>query len=230
MREIRLLAAEDVDAYVTITVNAYPGFEMEAAATKERIRERTLASLAEENRRTTHLWGVFEGSALLGIFRLHDFEMNFRGRLVPVGGLGGVAVGLAHKKQRVAYEIVQFFLEHYRQRGVFLTALYPFRTDFYKKMGFGYGAKLNEYRVPPAALPRDGARERVRLLTAGDATAVHAFYQHHLQQQPGMMAKEEKEFARLLSSDTMHGAGFSPATGCKGTCSANSAAPTRKIG
>lgn len=35
-----------------------------------------------------------------------------------------------------------FYLRHYRERGTPLTALYPFRPDFYRSMGFGFGTKV----------------------------------------------------------------------------------------
>jgi predicted acetyltransferase len=47
-----------------------------------------------------------------------------------------------------------YFLRHYREQGAPLVALYPFRPDFYRQMGFGYGTKMDQHRVKPSALPR----------------------------------------------------------------------------
>jgi len=205
MREIRLLGADDWEQYVTITSNAYPGFLAGSTATPEQMAQR-----AEEDqaRDTVHLYGVFTDDGLVGLFRLHDFQMNFHGRMVPVGGLGGVAVDLVHKKKRVAYDIVQFYLEHYRQQGAFLTALYPFRPDFYKQMGFGYGPKLSQYRVDPRALPRDGARQQVRFLTAADLDAVYDCYHRLVARRHGLMAAPRVDLEKLLTSPRLLNVGY----------------------
>ena len=85
--------------------------------------------------------------------RLFDFRMTLHETAVSIGGVGGVAVDLAHKKQKVARDMILFFLRHYREKGAALTTLHPFRPDFYRQMGFGHGTKMNQYRVKPASLP-----------------------------------------------------------------------------
>ena len=68
---------------------------------------------------------------------------------VDIGGVGLISVDLLHKKEHVAKNIMKAFHNHYRSQGVTLTALYPFRPDFYVKMGYGLGKKMNQYKFKP---------------------------------------------------------------------------------
>jgi len=62
---------------------------------------------------------------------LYDFSMNVHNHLMLAGGIGLVVVSLLHKKEKVAREMLRFFLHYYRDRQVSLVTLYPFRPDFY---------------------------------------------------------------------------------------------------
>src|SRR6202011_5945411 len=101
---------------------------------------------------------------LAGAMRLYDFTMNLRGRDALAGGLGSVAVSLAHKRRGVARALVAWYLDYYRERGAPLAILHAFRPDFYRKLGFGYGVPLHQYGFRTAALRAEGARGTVRLL------------------------------------------------------------------
>ena len=47
------------------------------------------------------MFGLFEDGQMRGIMRWYDFTMNFFGAQTLVGGIGGVAVDLLHKKEKV---------------------------------------------------------------------------------------------------------------------------------
>lgn len=205
MREIERLTGKLLDAFVTITANAYPGIKLATDAEKERLRER-MAQMQDSGE--VHFYGLMEDGALLGGMRFHDYTMKLRSTMMPVGGLGGVAVNLTHKKEKVAYEMVLFFLRHYREQGACLTALYPFRPDFYRRMGFGYGSKISQYRVSPANLPRDGEKTAVSFLTEADKAGVKACYGRFLQQTNGLMEKQAYALDSLFTSPTLKLVGY----------------------
>ena len=153
MRTIREIHEDELDELIRITVEAFPGMKVESRADRDRMRERLVKVMNEP---IVHFFGVFEGAAMLGVMRCYDFTMKLRETRALVGGLGGVAVDLRHKKEHVAADMVRFYLDYYRQKGAALTALYPFRPDFYHRMGFGYGVKMNRYSFRPDALPAAG--------------------------------------------------------------------------
>ena len=106
--------------------------------------------------------------------RVYDFRMCVRGcAQLFTGGVGSVAVGLENKAaRRRARSHPRVRARVSRERGAALAVLYPFRPDFYGKLGSGYGAKLNAYRIALDALPGDGAREFVRALRGSGRRAV----------------------------------------------------------
>ncbi len=205
VRKIQQLQESHYDDYVDISLNAYPGINIRSTAEKEQFRHRAMKMQADA---TINLYGVFEQEVLLGVMRLYDFQMKLHNRMVFVGGIGGVAVHLLHKKQKVAYDMVQFFLTHYKERGACLTALYPFRPDFYKQMGFGYGRKLDQYCVKPHNLPSSGKRKNVTLLSAQDRSAFIQCYQRYLAQTNGLMEWSNFALDTLFSASALKIAGY----------------------
>ncbi len=184
-REVRPLTADDVDIWVEMLGNAYPVMDLHTREAREaqaaRIRERLDAP-------TVRWYGLFQDDTLLGGMRLHDFQMTCFETPLLVGGVGMVAVDLAHKKEHVARDLISFYLRHYRDRGAPLGILYPFRPDFYHAMGFGYGVKMNSYRVAPAALPARGNRSRVRFLRDEGRASVVSLHNTLAARTHGMIA------------------------------------------
>lgn len=195
MSDIRVLSLEDFDAFTDIFTNAYPGWAGRTEEEKERTKQRLLGIDQEP---TVTFYGLFRKGRLLGGMRFHDFTMNFLCTRIAAGGVGAVAVDLLHKKEHVAKEMMLYFLRHYRKRGVPITLLYPFRPDFYKKMGFGYGTKINYYCVKPTALPKNPSKAHVRSLGEGDRQAFLDCYNRFMSRTHGMIAKSEYEVTRLM--------------------------------
>lgn len=185
MRRIKELTRVDDEALITIVAGAYPGMHIVTDADRERFLQRSEQMAAEP---TVRNLGLFADDVLLGVMRLFDFTMTLFDTAVLVGGLGGVAVDLAHKKQKVARDMIQFFLQDYRKKEAALTALYPFRPDFYRQMGFGFGTKMNQYRVKPSSLPRSGMGD-VAFLRESDREAVEACYGRYAAKTHGMFVR-----------------------------------------
>ncbi|MEJ2750220.1 MAG: GNAT family N-acetyltransferase, partial [Anaerolineae bacterium] len=196
MRQIRELTRADNEALITIVADAYPGMSLVTEAERTQFWQRTEQILAET---AVTNWGLFADDVLLGTMRLFDFMMTLYETPVLVGGVGGVAVALAHKKQKVARDMILFFLHRYQEKGAALTALYPFRPDFYRQMGFGYGAKMNQYRVKPSSLPHSGMEE-VLFLTDEDRAAVAACYGRYTTQTHGMFARHAYTWDSLFAN------------------------------
>ncbi len=187
MRQVRQVTpTELLEDTIAITANAYPGLELANHTNRERFRER-LSQLDLDP--STSFYALFEEEQMRGVMRWHDFTMNFFGVQTLVGGLGGVAVDLLHKKEKIAAEMVQAFLWHYKNAGACLTALYPFRPDFYRRMGYGYGTLMNNYRFLPASLPKSGPKEDLQFLNSSDIERIHDCYDCYRQRTHGIMAR-----------------------------------------
>lgn len=196
MQTIRPLATEEMIAFVRILANAYP----EMKVTTEEERQRMAERLTTRRRPGDAIYGLFRDDLLLGGMRLIDYQMNVRGTTVATGGVGMVAVDLLHKKEKVARDLIAFYLQRCRANGMPMAALYPFRIDFYKQMGFGLGAKVSQYSFPPATLLPHGSKERVRMLGPEDTAALMACYGRVQRQTHGLMVKSELDMERMLTA------------------------------
>jgi predicted acetyltransferase len=211
--EFRPLAERDYGAFYTITTNAYPGFNLRSAED----RDRFLKSIAERMAAAPMSYcGLYRGDTLLGGARLHDFVMNVRGAQVKAAGIGMVAVDLAHKKEHVARDLLHGWLEYCRAQGVLFALLYPFRPDFYKQMGFGYGTKLSQYHVPPAALPASGDKSRVAIIEASEQSLVGACYERVAARTNGLIRKSDAEVTAFFSNPARRVAGYRDGAALRG--------------
>jgi predicted acetyltransferase len=204
MRTIKKLDAAHLDEWAKIAANAYPGMKINSAEEMAQLKERLEKGLAQTD---AHSVGLFEDDALLGLMKMFDFRMNLHGRIVPVGGLGSVAVDLAHKKQKVARDMVAHFLRHYQEQGACLAALYPFRSDFYKKMGFGYSTPVTHYAIAPSSFPK-GSYEHIVFLDESDKEGVQACYGRYLAQTHGMMNIQEAVWNTLFTDGSIRVVGY----------------------
>lgn len=190
--EIRVLQDDELARFAQIAKGAYPSFTL----TTEELTQRLLQSRADDP--ISESYGIFRDGQLLGGMRLFDFTMSYHGIAVPVGGVGLVAVDLLQKKRGVAKDLIAFFLRHYRERGAPFTALYPFRPDFYRQMGFGYGSKLGHYRLRPASFPRGPVPTHLRFLAREDAPALLACYNAYAARTHGLFQHQELHFTRVF--------------------------------
>jgi predicted acetyltransferase len=198
---------------IEIGADAYPVLKLDAAARDaafERSRER---ALREPESRSV---GAYREGRLVGGMRVYDFWMNVRGTQLFTGGVGAVAVALEHKQSGIARDLIRGFLDEYRERGAALAALYPFRPDFYRKLGFGYGTKMHQYRIALGALPAGGQRDRVRRLGPGDLDIFLAAYERFAQAANGLFRRESWRAAATLADDALRTYGYEDANGLGG--------------
>lgn len=197
MREIRRIAAHEFLEFARISANAYPGFPVRTDDELQRMAER----FREQDQNPGQpLYGLFDAGTLLGGMEFYEYTMNLHGAQTLVEGVGGVAVDLAHKKEHVARDMLRFFLDYAKEKGAVLTLLYPFRPDFYKDMGFGYGTKLNEYRIRPASLPKGPSKQHIGWLSANEKPLMLACYQRCQARTHGLIQRSEADLSRFFSA------------------------------
>jgi Predicted acetyltransferase involved in intracellular survival and related acetyltransferases len=208
MSEIRLLNEADLDGYIRVLGNAYPDFmnANPSPSDYEAYKKRLYNTIYEEP--NIHIYGLFRDNELNGLMQLYDFTMNYDGTDVGMGGVGMVAVDFYHKKAKVAKELIEFYLRYYREREVPFAALYPFRPDFYKQMGFGYGTKMNQYNLLPAALPSKGNRKAVRPLQSSEKEQIAECYMRAYAKNHGLFAKVAKDFNRIFENSAFRVLGY----------------------
>ena len=150
----RKLLAEDLVDFQQIAIKAFPAMFPDNFSPEAQQGWLNRMKLANEENPLINYYGCFKKDKLVGGMIYFDFKMTLFNRPVDVGGIGLVCVDLIHKKEHVAKNIMRTFHDHYYDRGITLTALYPFRPDFYTAMGYGLGKKMNRYRFKPSTLPK----------------------------------------------------------------------------
>ena len=200
-REIRLLTPANIEDYLTIYLNAYPAYKDVGQAGREKYRPRILSSM--QNDKDVHFYGLFEDGRLIATMKLIDFSLNLFGRMQPACGLMALGVHPLYKKNRAALEMVKFFEKYAAGQGAALAMLLPFRMDFYRQMGYGYGTKLDEYRLPTLSLPKAEKEEiaKLRFLGTADVPAMLACHSAFAAKNHGMAAKFSDEIRSLAEDD-----------------------------
>jgi predicted acetyltransferase len=183
---IKRIPTGDMDRFIDICILAYPGIPVRSKTERAAVRTRMMKRNRDPR---VSVWGCYRSGELVGGLRLFDYTMNLHGVPIPVGGGGSLAVALEHKKEHVARDLMTHFIDHYRKKKTPLAILYPFRPDFYRAMGFGYGSKLHQYRIRPVHLPDSPARRHVRLLTKADLPALRRCYHRRYERNSGMIAE-----------------------------------------
>ena len=199
--EIRPLARSGEDpalvaALARLIADAYPVMGITSNDALAAYVER-LAALVRDDE---PVWVIARRDGVLaGAMRLYDYQMNVRGRDALTGGVGSVAVPRTHKRQGIARALIAWHLDHYRARNAPFAALYPFRLDFYRALGFGYGTPCHRYRFAPGTLRDDGARGTVRALGEGDLDALLDCYERVRAKTNGLIAKHRAVTERALA-------------------------------
>jgi len=194
---IKKIPLRDLDDFISIASNAYPGLGMTSDQERKSMRQRLL--ILSKDPTIAH-YGVYRGRKLLGGMLTYGFNMNFFSVNTLVGGVGFVAVDLLHKKEKVCRDLILYFLDMYLRKKSSMVALYPFRPDFYRKMGFGYGTKLNLYRIRPEDLPSGGSREHLRFLAPGDGKAFKQCNDRFCKKHHGMFELKNHELLSFFKN------------------------------
>lgn len=196
MREVRKVNESELAALAQIGLDAYPG----VSRTLEQALDGLQQSLGSAER---HTMGLFEDDILLGGYSHRDFTMTVLDQPVTVGGIGGVAVHMMHKKQRVAYTMLQHFMHHCREHNQPLALLYAFRPDFYRRMGFAYGTPVNQYKIAPAGIVQSKQVAHLRFATPDDSAALLACYNRYTAATNGMIQRNVEHFKGWWSDSAL---------------------------
>ena len=193
MKDIRLLKTDDdFFSFANIATNAYTAI---APYTEDAILQlKELLKNKQENDDTVDFYGLFQHEQLIAGMRTHTYKMNLHQTMIQVGGVGQVAVDLLHKKEQAAKALLEYFLTLFRSKTISLVALYPFRPDFYKKMGFGYGSNIYQYSLQPSAFAKGPSKQHLIFASIADEEKIKSCYNRYVEKTHGMFYKTDFEW------------------------------------
>jgi len=205
-RIIRRLTPEDMPAFMEIYLNAYPAGKDLSQECYDKYYSKNLQSMLEYEH--VNLFGMFEDGTLIAQMKLIDFDMNLYGEMRKATGLMALAVHPLHKKKGAAKEMVEFFEKYTVESGGSASLLLPFRMDFYRKMGYGCGTKMDEYHISTEYLPKDGGTTHLKYMGCGQVDQVLECYSAFVRKNHGALYKFEEEIRDMMGDDEVRRIGY----------------------
>jgi predicted acetyltransferase len=184
----------DVEAMAQLWAEAFP--EKPAERRKREIREgMTYGDLSD-------CWVVRQQGRIAGALRTYRFTTYLWGRAYPTMGLAGVATAPDFRRRGLGRRMCRAALEIAHERGDVLSALFPFRTSFYRDLGYTLVGSLHRYRFHPGELATYPGWDRVvRDPTEGE-TQARAIYSRVAPATNGLVHRTERMWSFVHEEDT----------------------------
>lgn len=205
-REIRPITPSDMTAYINIYLNAYPAGKDLSSDCYDKYYSRNMQSLLEFDH--VNFFGMFEEGELIAIMKLIDFDMNLFGEMRKATGLMSLGVHPLHKKKGAARDMVRFFEEYTVKSGGTVSLLLPFRMDFYRKLGYGCGTRLDEYHIRTEYLPEERDMEGLRFMSKEDVDNMVLCHTDFVSRYHGALCKFEEEIRDMKNDDDVRRLGY----------------------
>lgn len=205
-REVRVITPDLIDEYLTIYLNAYPAYKDLSDESIAGYRNKYLNSMQNDENIT--FVGLFEEGEFIALMKLIDFSMNIFGKMGHAAGLMSLAVSPMHKKKGAGLDMVRFFEKYTKETKATVAMLLPFRIDFYRNMGYGYGGRMDEYRIPTSNLPKCSDTSKIKFLGLEDTKAMLRCQADFASRNHGMVVKFEDEIRAMTSDSQSKRIGF----------------------
>ncbi|MEN8904611.1 MAG: GNAT family N-acetyltransferase [Clostridiales bacterium] len=214
MYKIRNLEKSNLNEYIDIISNAYPGLMIDSYEKKQRQLNKIVEAF--DTKKNSTLIGTFLENELVGCMTFFDFKMNLLSKIVDVGGLGSLAVHLLHKKEKIAMEMVKNFIYYYKNKNCCISLLYPFRSDFYKKMGFGQGSGKRRYSLKPADIPNFKIKKNLKFIDLNNLESITEYYNSKFKTINGLLEKSVSDFKNTIKNNHLTPVGYYDNNSLKG--------------
>jgi predicted acetyltransferase len=195
---IRPAVAADMEAVAELWCQAFPGKRTVA----ERVR--MLESGGRYGGLETVLVARDGAGRLRAACKIYRLTQHIAGVAMPMMGLAAVAVAPGARRQGLGARLCTRAMEAARERGDVISTLYPFRADYYGRLGWGLVGELHEYRARTGALPAYEERRHVRTARgAADAEAIAACYARVAARSNGPIARDARIWAYRLAGEEL---------------------------
>ena len=92
--------------------------------------------------------GAYDGEQLLGALEIIPYVMNFDGSDVKMGGIGAVVSAHEARGRGVIKELFTKSFEIMREKGQYISHLYPFRGDYYRRYDYEVTCDSVKWNIP----------------------------------------------------------------------------------
>ncbi len=175
---------------------AFPTVGLASREVRDAYEERTRARLRAENVRCV---AVLHDGHVVGAMLVHHFLANFRGQDASFSGAGGIAVSPEFRGTGIGSGLVRHLFGLTLDTGGIFTSLYPFRYEFYRRYGFGYGTPTQRYRLSAAQLRPYNGESKVRVLRVTDVDVLAQHLERMRKAVHGLYSRHRNALSRQLS-------------------------------
>lgn len=148
------------------------------------------------------LKGVFAGNRLLATYQLLPLECKVRGQWLQLGGIGDVVSPPENRRKGYIGQMLTFSLQEMRERGMFLSALWPFSYPFYRKYGWETVSAFKRYTLRPDSLQfSDQIRGEFVRLTSDNFSQLAKIYQLHHKQYDLELKRDSRWWQRIIEQN-----------------------------
>ena len=117
-------------------------------------------------------WGAFDDDGkMMARIVDHRFTFYLDGQEVSTGGIGAVSTLPEYRDRGAVREMFKSLLQEDFRNGKVLSALYPFKHEFYRKQGYEVVTYRNEYTFSPGILAGYRSEGKVLKWNMGEPVA-----------------------------------------------------------
>lgn len=145
-------------------------------------------------------YGLWDAQGLQAKVSVIHYRQHFGPSCIfPMGGIGGVVSLPASRGRGYAGIMLRHALEKMRENGEFVSDLFPFSWEFYRRLGWAWVGQRNDYVVPTRILQSDKETEHVRAAVAADRPAIQECYVAWAGRYRGLVERDVKLWNRILN-------------------------------
>lgn len=191
----RFARTDEVPAVARLVAHSFPGAERPLPWWEQQLARPAYGGTPED----TLLLGEIDGRTVAAC-QLHPLRQWIGGEVLGMCGVGTVAISPVHRRRGLGAQLVAEGLRAAHERGDVVSALYPFRSTFYRNLGYGQADEALQFQFEPQLLPDSPERERVSLL-ADDAARAEALalYGEWCRTQTGQLERSASLWAELCA-------------------------------
>ena len=183
--EIRKLVPEDAAACARLMAEAFEGGQRPAPVDEN-------AKTKGEAEESSTTLGVFDGARLVAAVTIHDLHLVWGEAEAPMGGIAGVACAADQRGRGHVARLLGESLHTMQDSGQYLSGLYPFAFEFYKKHGWEWVGEKREQIVPTAQIKATPEGKSVRSYDGPEALeVVRPLYAEFASRHRGMATRRD---------------------------------------
>ncbi len=133
--------------------------------------------------------GAFDEGGLVSMLHMIPYTIRLQGKAARTMMIAGAATKRERRGEGHMRTLLLASLEEMRERGIFLTILYPFKHSFYERFGWATVTRVHRGVVTEAPLRRD-----VEVIETDDYHALESIYSRMMRGYDGCVLRGSREW------------------------------------